>query len=49
MERVLHPELIKRTLATVDNTDFIHGLGATYMLFITKINDNEHILNRIKI
>ena len=45
VKRALHPELIKRTLAVVDSSEFIYGFGATYMIFITKTNENEKILN----
>lgn len=46
MERALHPELVKRTLAIInDSTDFIVNLGATFMVFRAGTNDNKHALN----
>ena len=46
MEKALHPELVKRTIRKgPEGTEFVNGMGKTLLVFATKMNKNEKLLN----
>ncbi len=46
MEKALHPELAKRVVRqTPEGEVFLSGMGSSLLIYITKANKNENVLN----
>ena len=46
MEKAIHPELAKRVIReTPEGEIFLSGMGSSLLVYITKVNKNENLLN----